>query len=82
MALSELLETINRKLVGHYNYYGINGNYESLVKFYKYVKYTTYKWLNRRDQKGRFSYVDFLRVWNFYVGKPKVKVNIWHWQCV
>ena len=78
--LAELCKSLNKKIVGHYNYYGINGNYESLVKFYKYVKNTLYKWLNRRDQKGKMKYKHFLRVWKHYIQEPKVKVNIWHWQ--
>jgi group II intron reverse transcriptase/maturase len=78
--LAELCKRINRKIVGHYNYYGINGNYDSLVKFYKYVKYTLYKWLNRRDQKGKMEYNDFLRIWQYYVSEPSIKVDIWHWQ--
>ncbi len=78
--LAELCKRINRKIVGHYNYYGINGNYDSLVKFYKYVKYTLYKWLNRRDQKGKMKYNDFLRSWQYYVSEPSIKVDIWHWQ--
>ena len=32
--------SIRKKIIGHYAYYGINGNYSSLVKYYKYVKYT------------------------------------------
>ena len=78
--LAELCKRINRKIVGHYNYYGINGNYDSLIKFYKYVKYTLYKRLNRRDQKGEMKYNDFLRIWQYYVSKPSIKVDIWHWQ--
>ena len=80
--LANVCKSLNRKLIGHYNYYGINGNWESLVKFYKYVKYTLYKWLNRRDQKGRMRYEHFLRVWKYYIQEPKVKVDIWHWQTV
>lgn len=80
--LANICKTLNRKLIGHYNYYGINGNWESLVKFYKYVKYTLYKWINRRDQKGKMRYSHFLRVWKYYIQEPKVKVDIWHWQTV
>ena len=80
--LADLCRAINRKLMGHYNYYGINGNYISIVKFYKFVKYTLYKWLNRRDQKGKMNYNDFLRVWTYYVEEPSIKVDIWHWQTV
>ena len=78
--LAELCKRINRKIVGHYNYYGINGNYDSLIKFYKYVKYTLYKRLNRRDQKGKMKCNDFLRIWQYYVSEPSIKVDIWHWQ--
>lgn len=80
--LANLCKAINRKLRGHYNYYGINGNYISIVKFYKFVKYTLYKWLNRRDQKGKMDFKDFLRVWTYYVEEPSIKVDIWHWQTV
>ena len=80
--LANLCKAINRKLRGHYKYYGINGNYISIVKFYKFVKYTLYKWLNRRDQKGKMDFKDFLRVWTYYVEEPSIKVDIWHWQTV
>lgn len=80
--IAELCKRINRKIVGHYNYYGVSGNYDSLVKFYKYVKYALYKWLNRRDQKGKMKYGDFLRIWQYYVNEPSVKVDIWHWQMI
>ena len=80
--LANVCKSLNRKLIGHYNYYGINGNWKSLVKFYKYIKYTLYKWLNRRDQKGKMRYEHFLRVWKYYIQEPKVKVDIWHWQMV
>lgn len=78
--LAELCKSLNRKLEGHYNYYGINGNFKSLVKFYKYINYILYKWLNLRDQKGKMRYEHFLRIWKYYIEEPKVKVDIWHWQ--
>lgn len=78
--LANLCKSLNRKLIGHYNYYGVNGNYESIVKFYKYIKYTLYRRLNRRDQKGKMKYPVFLRIWKFYIQEPEIKVDIWHWQ--
>ena len=35
---------------------------------------------NRRDQKGKLRYPKFLRIWNFYIEEPKLKVDIWGWQ--
>ena len=32
---SDTIKRLNRKIIGHYTYYGISGNYEGLKKFYK-----------------------------------------------
>ena len=50
-SIAETIETITRKLQGHYNYYGINGNSQDIWSFHNYVKFTTYRKLNRRHQK-------------------------------
>ncbi len=34
--------SIRKKIIGHYAYYGVNGNYSSLIKYYKYLKYVLY----------------------------------------
>jgi len=39
---------LNRRLRGHYNYYGLRGNLASLERFYDWATNCTYKWLNRR----------------------------------
>ena len=49
----EVMDIIKRKLIGHYNYYGINNNSKSISNYYLYVKWTTYRILNRRHQKRR-----------------------------
>ena len=38
-SIRETIETLNKKLEGHYRYYGIYGNWISLNKFYRYVKW-------------------------------------------
>lgn len=48
----ETLQKIRIRMTGHYKYYGINGNYKDIAKFYKYVKYTYYRILQRRGQKN------------------------------
>ena len=74
----EVGQSIKKKIVGHYAYYGINGNYTSLVKFYKYIKYTWYRVLRKRSQKNKLKYSDFLRIWKYFeIPMPKVYVNIW-----
>ena len=70
--------SIRKKIIGHYAYYGINGNYSSLFKYYKYLKYTWYHTLRKRGQKNKIKYLDYLRIWNYLgIPMPKVYVNIW-----
>jgi len=46
------IERINRTLRGHYNYYGMGGNYQSLAKVYNLAVLYLKKMLSRRSQKG------------------------------
>lgn len=71
--------TLHRKVEGHYNYYGISGNFEAIRKFTWYVKYTTFRMFNRRDQKGKMKPESFDRIWNFYMKPPRLKADIWGW---
>ena len=80
MPVARTMELINLSLAGHYNYYGVNGNFHAIQTFWKYVKYATYRMLNRRDQKGKFRYSKFLRVWNYYVKEPHLTTDIWNWK--
>lgn len=71
-------EKLRAKVLGHYIYYGINGNYIELKMFYKYIKRTWFKTLRKRGQKRKIKYKDFERIWNWLdIPKPKIYVNIW-----
>ncbi|MDR0306085.1 MAG: hypothetical protein LBI42_04515 [Chitinispirillales bacterium] len=76
--VSQTAKSIAATLKGHCNYYGVNGNLGMIRKFYSYVKFTFYRMLNRRDQKGRYRYEKFKRLWYFYVQSPRLSVNIWN----
>lgn len=78
--VADTMRLINLSLAGHYNYYGVSGNFHAIQGFWKYVKYATYRMLNRRDQKGRFRYEKFLRVWKYYVKEPHLTTDIWNWK--
>ncbi|MGN0344089.1 MAG: reverse transcriptase domain-containing protein, partial [Lachnospiraceae bacterium] len=78
--VADTMKLINLSLAGHYNYYGVSGNFHAIQGFWKYVKYATYRMLNRRDQKGKFRYSKFLRVWNYYVKEPHLTTDIWNWK--
>lgn len=54
-------DALKRKLVGHYNYFGLRSNEKALHSFYGHVIGTAFKWRNRRGGKrssftwGRFK---------------------------
>lgn len=78
--VADTMRLINLSLAGHYNYYGVSGNYHSIQVFWNYVMYATYRMLNRRDQKGKFRYDKFRRVWDYYVSEPHLTTDIWNWK--
>jgi hypothetical protein len=48
--VDEQQEALNRKLRGHYQYYGRSTNFRSLLEFYERVRKIWQKWLNRRSR--------------------------------
>ena len=77
--VANTMKTLAAVIRGHCNYYGVNGNYHAIQNFWKYLKYATYRMLNRRDQKGKFRYEKYLRVWNYYIAEPHLTKDIWDW---
>lgn len=78
--VSQTMELLAAVIRGHCNYYGVNGNFHAIQSFWKYLKYSTYRMLNRRDQKGKLKYPKFLRIWDYYVKEPHLSTDIWNWQ--
>lgn len=48
-----------RKLEGHYNYFGVNGNSPALGRLLWAVRRAWKKWLNRRSQRARMTWKRF-----------------------
>jgi group II intron reverse transcriptase/maturase len=59
MKLGDLIASLNIKLRGHYNYYGVTFNSMSLERFYKMVRHRLFKWLNRRGGKVKLNWNRF-----------------------
>lgn len=56
----EFFQGLNRRLRGHYNYFGVQGNSRSLGRFFNWAIEGTFKWLNRRGGKRRsFNWTQF-----------------------
>jgi group II intron reverse transcriptase/maturase len=59
LPIRQLVEALNVRLRGHYNYYGVIGNYESLRSYFRQVGRLLKKWLGRRSQKSRMTWERF-----------------------
>ena len=59
---AEFVKAFNRRLIGHYNYYGVKSNERSVKRFYEEAIESAYKWLNRRGgKKSSFNWLSFTR---------------------
>jgi len=63
--VSETMKRIHVSLQGHFNYFGVSGNWTQIHKFWKYVREEFYRVLNKRHQKRSLKYGDYLRIWNY-----------------
>ena len=75
--VEQTMISLNRRLTGHCNYYGISGNLRSVEKFFNYAQKRMYWMLNRRSQKKSVSWAKMNEIWAQYITPPKIKVNIW-----
>jgi len=74
----EWWNTLNSKLRGHFQYYGVSGNYESIKAFYKHTVKMLHKWLNRRSQKKSMNWENFNKYLKCYpIPKPKIAHNFY-----
>lgn len=66
---------LNRRLRGHYNYYGLIGNSRALWRFYQWAIECAFKWLNRRGGKrSSFTWAAFNRALQLLnVARPRIR---------
>jgi len=78
-SLKEQHASLSRRLRGHYNYFGVNGNINSLTYLLQRVERVWLKWLRRRSQRARRktwrSFKEYLRY--FPLPQPRIRVQIW-----
>ena len=78
LRVRDLISALNRKLRGHYQYYGITGNVDCTADFLFHTQKLLFKWLNRRSQRKSYSWDGFnelLKV--FPLAKPRVYFNLY-----
>jgi RNA-directed DNA polymerase len=67
-----------RRLRGHFNYFGVNGNTQSLQYLVHVTRRIWRKWLSRRSQRSRITWEKFLAlVEQFPLPVPRITVQIW-----
>lgn len=57
--LAKQYEQLCKKIRGHYQYYGIPGNFDKLYTFRREVERAWYKWLNRRGAQKKQDWSTF-----------------------
>jgi group II intron reverse transcriptase/maturase len=68
-----LIEKLNKKLRGHYNYYGVISNYKAMDSFHLYVTGRLFAALNRRGAKKDLTFEQFNKLLTVYpILRPKI----------
>jgi len=78
LPVKEQHAALRRRVQGHFNYFGVNGNLRSLSILLHQARRTWHKWLNRRSQRARLTwerFEDLLR--DFPLPTTRVVVQIW-----
>jgi hypothetical protein len=69
---------LSRKLKGHYNYFGVNGNIKALQRLRQAVQIVWRTWLNRRSQRARMRWKRFNELLKAHpLPAPQITVQIW-----
>lgn len=76
--LKDWWQVLKAKLIGHYNYFGISGNYWCLKQFYTSVRKLAFKWINRRSQKKSMTWEQFVHYVEVNpLPKPKIHFSLY-----
>ena len=69
---------LSQRVRGHFNYFGVSGNFRSLLRLVEATKRAWYKWLCRRSQRTRLTWERFGDVLQqFPLPRPRITVRIW-----
>ena len=67
-------QALARKLRGHFEYFGITGNYEAIQRYREAVIRIWQKWLNRRSSRARLKWDEMLRLLGRYpLPQPRIR---------
>ncbi len=73
LPLRILFPSLNSKLRGYYNYYGVIDNSKSLWTFFQQLERILFKWLNRRSQRRSYNWDGFKAMLEQYpLERPRI----------
>ena len=75
--LKEQQRKLSQKLMGHFAYFGIRGNYEMIKRYHRQVNLAWKKWLSRRSQKSRDTWKEWAKIMARHQLPPP---KIIHWK--
>ena len=77
-AVGKQHQALRRKLLGHFNYYGVNGNIRALRELRLRVIRAWRTWLDRRSQRARMNWKRFAQLLaRFPIPAARISVQIW-----
>jgi group II intron reverse transcriptase/maturase len=69
---------LKRRIEGHFNYFGVNGNIRSLERLIAEIRPIWRKWLRRRSQKSRLTWERYAAMLERYpLPVPRIRVQLW-----
>lgn len=79
LSIEKMWPTMVSKLQGHYNYYGVSGNFKSIQRYYRKIQHLVFKWMNRRSQKKTWNWDGFTKyLETFPLPKPKLTYALYN----
>jgi len=70
----EQYQSLKSKLRGHYQYYGMRGNYKMLEVAYEHTERVWKRWLSRRSSKHRLNWQQWTVRWQAICPLPKPRI--------
>jgi len=70
----EQYQTLKSKLRGHYQYYGVRGNFKMLEVAFEHTERVWKRWLSRRSSKHRMNWERWMVRWQAICPLPKPRI--------
>jgi hypothetical protein len=78
LAVKEQHAALTRRIQGHYNYFGVSGNFRSLFRLFTEVEKAWFKWLRRRSQKNGLNGEKYNKLLErLPLPRPRISVVLW-----